>query len=380
MVLAEGKTLAQTSSANPLSVEINQSDPLIPKGYSKRSLTSFEQYRLQKEIARLDQSAGEQLQLNNPDEAFKQWYRYLKLSRVLSPELEIKHLGKIGEIAWQSNRGLVVRNIAERLSALQVELSIEDSLAVDLLEPFAQAYRQVRYLDKAIAIYQQSLDNSIATNDLIAQQKDLETLGRLYLSRFDYANGTNVYQELLTLAEHKPELEKQTNFYLHTLIKIYDRTGATRKAIAFKKRLIKKYDTSKDSAKIPAWELAIANDYQRLNLESQAIAAYQRTAKTASLTQQLAIANDALVSLGKIYQGKIEIDQAVKTYQQLLQIQQKSYNYYGLIKTYDTLGKIHLTSKQKIKAKQNFQAALVLAKSLDYRVKYFAQRIRQLEN
>lgn len=380
VVCVEEEILAQTRSANPLFVEINQSDPLIPAGYGKRSLTSFEQYRLQKEISRLDQTAVEQLKQNNQDEAFKQWYRYLKLSRVLSHELEIKHLGKVGAIAWQSNRGLEVRNIAERLVALQVELSPEESVPVSLLESFAKAYQQVRYIDKAIAIYQQSLDNSITTNDLIAKQKYLETLGRLYLSRFDYANGADIYQELLTLAEKKPQQEKQIAFYLNTLIKIYDRTGATSKAILFRRRLIKQYAKSQNLAKIPVLEIAIANDYKTLEQEPQAIKAYQRTVAVASMTEQLAIASDALISLGKIYQTNMVLEQAVKTYRKLLQIQQKSYNYYGLMDTYDTLGKIHIASNQKTKAKQNFQAALMLAKSLDYKVKYFSQRIRQLDN
>ena len=377
---AEGKILAQARSSNPLSVEINQSDPLIPKGYGKRSLTSFEQYRLQKEIARLDQTAAEQLQQNNLDEAFQKWYRYLKLSRVLSPKLEIKRLGKVGAIAWQSNRGQEVRNIAERLSVLQLELSTENSLPVDFLKPFAQAYQQVRYIDKAIAIYQQSLDNSIKTNDLIAQHKYSEKLGSLHLSRFDYANGADIYQELLALAENNPKQEKQTVFYLNTLIKIYDRTGAASKAISFRKRLIKKYANSQNLAKIPALELAIANNYKMLKQESQAIASFQRTIDVASMTQQLAIASDALTSLGKIYQTKMEQGQAVKTYQKLMQIQQQSYNYYGLIDTYDTLGKIHLASNYKSKARQNFQAALVLAMSLDYKVDYFAQKIKQLDS
>jgi len=380
IVLAEEKILAQTRSTNPLFVEINQSDPLIPEGYGKRRLTSFEQYRLQKEIVRLDQTALEQLKQNNLDEAFIQWYRYLKLSRVLSHELEIKHLGKVGAIAWQSNRGLEVRNIAGRLVALQMELSREESLPVGLLEPFAKAYKQIRYIDKAIPIYQQSLDDSIRKNDLIAKRKHLETLGSLYLSRFDYANGANVYQELLTLADNNLAKEKQTVFYLNTLIKIHDRIGATSKAISFRKRLIKKYTRSKNLAKVPALELAIANDYNQLNQKPQAITSYQRAVVVASMNQQLAIASDALISLGKIYQANTETDQAIKTYQQLLQIQQESYNYYGLIDTYDTLGKIHLASSQKAKAKQNFQAALVLAKSLDYKVQYLVDQISQLDN
>ncbi len=64
----------------------------------------------------------------------------------------------------------------------------------------AKAYQQVRYLDKAINIYQQLLVNSKKADDLIAEQKNLEILGELYLARFDYQESADIYQELLDLA------------------------------------------------------------------------------------------------------------------------------------------------------------------------------------
>jgi tetratricopeptide (TPR) repeat protein len=69
---------------------------------------------------------------------------------------------------------------------------------------------------------------------------------------------------------------------------------------------------------------------------------------------------------------------AIATFTQLLKIQQESYNHYGSIDTYDTLGKIYLKSGQKKEAKQYFQQALNLAKALDYKVEYLQQQIAKL--
>jgi hypothetical protein len=61
-----------------------------------------------------------------------------------------------------------------------------------------------------------------------------------------------------------------------------------------------------------------------------------------------------------------------------VEIQQQSYNDYGLINTYDTLGKIYLDSGQKQPAKHYFQQALDLAQTLNYKVEYFKQQIVRL--
>ena len=104
-------TLAQTQPANPL--EVNQSDPLIPDGYGKRPLTSFEKYRIEKAIVDLNQTAQAELERGNADRAFTLWYRQLRLTRVIDTSAEIKALGEIGAIAWQENRGADVLLLAD---------------------------------------------------------------------------------------------------------------------------------------------------------------------------------------------------------------------------------------------------------------------------
>jgi tetratricopeptide (TPR) repeat protein len=365
--------LAQSQIANPLQTGVDRRDPVIPPGYGRRKLSAFEIYRLEQKINQLQQTASQELQQGNPNRAFELWYRQLKLARAINTEVEIEALGKVGAIAWQENRAVDLRNIANRLMTIEKGITIAD-LSPQLLESLATAYQQVKYLEQAIAIEQQILKNSKQQQNLAAVAENLKILAELYVAKFDYRSAAKTYQELLTLAESESNSE-QVNFYLTTLIDLYDRTGQTKPAIATRKRLIKNYMESNKLDQVAGLELAIAHDYQALNQTTKAREAYERGFTLASATQQLAIANDALESLGKLYLKKGQEQQAIATFTQLQTIQRKSYNHYGLINTYDTLGKIYLKLEQKKEAKQYFQQALELAKALDYKVDYFKQLI-----
>lgn len=375
-LLATQTLLAQSQGTNPLQTGVDSRDPLIPDGYGKRQLSSFEIYRLQQEIERLEQTATQELQQGNTNRAFELWYRQLKLARAINTEVEIEALGEVGAIAWQENRAGDLRNIANRLMAIEKKITIAD-LDSKLLERFATAYQQIKYPEQAIAIYQQILSNNKQQKKLVAVEANLKTLGELYLAKFNYLSAAKTYQELLTLAESKSNLE-EVNFYLNTLIDLYDRTNQIAPAIATKERLIENYTAVKKLEQVAKLELAIAHDYQTLTQTPQAIEAYERGFRLASTTQQLAIADDALNSLGKLYLQERQEKKAIATFTQLLTIQRQSYNHYGLINTYDTLGKIALKSERKTQAKQYFQQALELAKALDYKVEYFQQQIAKL--
>ena len=357
---------------NPLETEIDKSDPVIPLGYQKRELSTFEINRIKREMAKLDRQAKAELQ-QGKGKAFKLWYRYLKLARATGIETEIDALGDVGEIAWQANRGEDLRNIANRLITIE---SNETELPTILLQ-LANAYEQVRYLEQAIAIYEQILANNKQQQDLVAVEDNLQTLGSLYLAQFNYSSAADIYEQLIK-AQAKSPIDPQIDFYLKNLIDIYDRTGQTKRAIKTRQRLITSYETTDKANKIPQLKLAIAKDYLASNKIPQAITAYESAFTLATENRQLAIANDALIDLAKLYQQEAKDKKAIAILNRLIDVQRQSYNYYGLINTYDTLGKISLQSAQKQQAKQYFQQALELARELDYNVNYFNNQIEKL--
>ena len=377
IILAPAQNLvALSETTNPLEIEIDQSDPLIPPGYKKRELSTFEINRIKREMDRLERNANQELQQDEANKAFKLWYRQLRLARAVGIETEISALAKVGEIAWQANRGEDLRNIANRLQMIESEIDL-NSAPRELLEQFATAYQQIRYSEQAIAIYRQILSSDRARSNLAAVESNLKTLGELYLARFDYAQAAETYEELLALAESQSQTDGKIDF-LETLADIYDRTAQTKLAIATKQSLIQSYTAADKTAKLAKLELAIARDYQTLGKVQKATTAYNRAFSLAEQEQQIAIANDALMGLGRLYQEEGEDKKAITTFKQVIEIQRQSYNYYGLIDTYDTLGKISLRSSQNKQAKQYFQQALKLARELDYRINYFVSQIDKI--
>ena len=366
--------IAQTRTANPLSTEIDKSDPVIPLGYKKRKLSAFEINRITREMEKLDRTAKAELEQGNGEKAFQLWYRQLKLARAVGNKVEIKALGDVGAIAWQANRGTDLRNIANRLITLESEA--KDDLSPLLLE-FATAYQQVRYLERAIAIQEQILAKN-RESGLPIVEENLKTLGKLYLAQFNYQQAAQTYEQLLSLAQTKTRIDPQISFYLETLIDIYDRTGQNKQIIDASQRLITVYQTTGKLNKIPQLELAIADNHVAQKQIPEAIEAYERAFTLASKDRQLAIANNALDSLGKLYQGQEEKELAIATFNRLLDVQRQSYNYYGLVNTYDILGKIYLRLNRNKEAKQNFKQALKLAKTLNYKVKYLSSQIEKL--
>ena len=276
--------IAQT--VNPL--KIDRSDVLVPKGYGKRELSSFEKYRIQREIEKLKQSAQNEFKQGNTNLAVTQWYRQLRLTRIIDQKLEIDTLGKIGAIFWQENRREDLRNIANRLVEIQ---TTDQSLSFEMLNDLARAYESIKYLDKAIEIYQKVLAES-----KIEQRNIINKLGELYLDIFDYDNATIIYQNKLEQDNDKAKQEA----ILKTLVEIFDKSDKIKQSITTRQQLIAYYAENNKDNKIPALELENGNRYKALNQVDKAIEAYEKALALALETQQFSIAEDALINLKEL--------------------------------------------------------------------------------
>jgi tetratricopeptide (TPR) repeat protein len=369
-------------TTNPLTTP--QSDPLFPQTSIQRPLSPLEIKRIQKEITQLNQQAQTQLEEGKETEAFRLWYRELKLQRAIGKLSEIKALGRIGAIAWSNNLASDLQNISERLVMLQQEIVEAKANNLELLNSLGKAFQQVRDIDQAIAVYQQLLTKS--SNNLNNQQSILETLGKLYLAKFDYQQAAAIYNKLLKLlTSNKIELSQATittkkQDYLEQLATIYNFYTQPNQAILVKEQLAEYYLKNKSQLeKLAKLKVSLAQDYQSLNKLKLASKKYQEAASLALSLQQLALASEALQKLGELYYNANQSEQALVTYQQLIKIEQQAYNSYGLINTYDRLGQIYWQSKNYSQALIAFQKGLDLAKSLNYQVDYFNNQIKKVQ-
>ncbi len=375
--------LSATAQSNPSnSLETPLEDPLIPPPNIQRDLSAFEIRRIEQEIVRINQQATTELNLGNQELAFQLWFREIKLQRALGRKSEVIALGRIGNIAWEQNRGTELREIAQRLIAIEEAAATEDNFNNDFLDAIALSYQQIKYLDRAVSIYQITLQEARQQNDLVREKNNLEQLGKLYFARFDYLSAASIYEELLTLVkndlatkENDPLLEP----YLINLVEIYHYLNEPESAIRNQQQLIDQYLTEGKISAIPRLKIAVGNNYQNLQQSQLASQYYQEAYTLAQSLRQVAVAADALTELGRLYQQNNQPELAIAIYLQLINLEQKSNNFYGLINAYDNLGNLYLAIEAYPQALASFEAGLAVAESLDYRTNYFVDKIQQLQ-
>ena len=166
--------VAQTDVFDPLATP--QEDPLLPPLNVVRELTSLEKTRIKNAIVEIDRAAKEQLDQRNIEPAFELWFRGLRLQRVLDLTGEIADLGRIGAIAWQENRGVELRVIARRLSVIEQEIIVAKNRDLELFTSLANAYQKLRYLDRAVNIYELILTEIRQQDNQEAESKTLTIL------------------------------------------------------------------------------------------------------------------------------------------------------------------------------------------------------------
>ena len=371
---------AQTNNTN--SLEIPLDDPLLPSPKINRDLSPLEIRRVKQEVTKINQEATAELAIGNQELAFQLWFRELRLQRALGREAEVIALGRIGNIAWQQNRGLELREIAERLITIEQKAQTENNLNNEFLNAIGIAYQQIKYLDQAINIYKIILEEARQQNDLLAEQNNLELLGKLYLAKFDYLSAALIYEALLTLVQNnlaREENSKRIETYLLELVEIYHRLEQPEAAIKSQKQLIDKYITEGKINSVATLKIAVGNDYQNLQQPQLASQYYQEAYTLAQSLQQVALAADALTQLAILYQQENQLQLAISTYQQLIDTEQKADNFYGLMNAYDNLGNIYLEIEDYSQALVSFEAGLAIAESLNYRIDYFIDKIQQIK-
>ena len=369
--------IAQTDIFDPLATP--QEDPLLPPLNVERALTALEKRQIKNAIVEINQEATEQLAQRNLDAAFTLWFRELRLQRAIGLTGEIADLGRIGAIAWQENRGVELRFIANRLEVIEQDAIAAKNRDLQLFINLGNAYQKIRYLDRAVNIYEQVLTAIRQQDNAELEEELLITLGELYMAKFDYFQAGIVYEELLSITQqdNNNEPEQQT-IYLLKLVDIYDSSRQTEKAIAIKEQLIEKYVEQEQPEQIASLKISLAEDYQAINEIELASEAYQEAFILAEYLQQIALANEALEQLAMLYQANNQLTLATQSYLQLFDIHEQANNAYALLEICDRLGELYLLQNDSAQALNYYSLGLEIAQLLNYRTEYFQNQINQV--
>ncbi len=370
-----GLTLAQNVIPNPSLLDLPaQPHPNIP--LINRPLTPLERRQLGESLDAMNSQAQALLNQGKETEAFNIWYEELRLRRYLGLLSETEALGRVGAVAWNRTRTEDVRIITQRLREIQQQAEIENTLQGELLNALATSYEQLHSLDDILSMYKKLLETARATGNLTTQESLLSKIGQVYLSRFDYSQAAPIYEELLKMAQGRGD-SLQEGIYLQKLAQIYSEALQPQNAVRIKESLVDNYLKTQKVKAIPDLKILIGIDYEALKELEKASQNYQEAYSLAWALQQYGISGEALKKLGELYQKNQQEDYALQIFQELIKVEQKGYNYYGLMNTYDKIGDIYTNKKNYSEAMSAFQKGLELARSIGYQENYFINKINQ---
>ena len=384
-------------SPNPL--EITTPDPLTP---ASESLTSTQRDELTAALEELNLEAVAKLQAGDGAGAFEIWFRELRLRRYLGPAAEIAALSRVGSVAWSNSKNLELQLITKRLQAIQKEVKSQVPVNTELLRALAAAFQQVRAKGPTVEVYQEILENARQNQDILAEGQILKAIALIHVNWLSYDKAAPVYEELATLIQENralfaansavqnsavvagngappqpvtPPTEVDT---LRQLAYVYQQSKQPLKAIAAREKLASVYLNLQNPSAIPPLKIAIATDYQTIGQINLAAQYYQEAYNLAVPIQQYAQASEALDKLALLYRAQKQWEPTLRIYQMQLLLEERAYNFYGLMNAYDNIGQVYQEMKAYAKALESYQQGLEVAKRLGHRQEYFAKKIQKV--
>lgn len=384
-------------SPNPL--EITTPDPLAP---ANESLSSTQRDELTAALEQLNLEAATKLEAGDGAGAFEIWFRELRLRRYLGPATEIAALSRVGSVAWSNGKNLELQLITKRLQAIQKQVKSQVPLNTELLPAFAAAFQQVRAKGPTVEVYQEILENARQNQDILSQGQILKAIGLIHINWLSYDKAAPVYEELATLIQENRALFAANSAVqnsavvagngappqpvtpptevdaLRQLAYVYQQSKQPLKAIAAREKLASVYLNLQNPSAIPPLKIAIASDYQTIGQINLAAQYYQEAYNLAVPIQQYAQASEALDKLALLYRAQKQWEPTLRIYQMQLLLEERAYNFYGLMNAYDNIGQVYQEMKAYDKALESYQKGLDVAKKLGHRQEYFAKKIQKV--
>lgn len=373
--LLGGRGAIAMPNPHPLTAPII--DPLIPSAVTEgdRRLSPLESGRIEREIMILRQSGlrhWETQAATTPEEealgeelAFADWFRELRLLQVLPDRLgEVVRLGEIGAIAWENNRVEDARAILARLDAINATDYPTDR---NLLIPLAESYQQIRQADAAIALYQDHLQ----TLDDPYKAEILRLIAQMATEWFDYDKALKAYQQIAAL-------EALTIGDREQFADLYKKAGNLTAALDIQQQLPPLYLQDQAILKIITIYLDMAESSRQLARYDDAIRFNEFSFNLAWELKYFDAAETGLKNLAQTYLAQNNYPFAIQVYEQLLIVQNTSYNRYGMMETHETLAQLYQDQELYAEALIALQNGLAIAKELNHNISLFTQAIEAI--
>ncbi len=356
---------------NPLG--ILTTDPLLPD--SSRALSELEKDTLRSALNNLHQEGQQQFVSKKSDEAFLTWFRELRLRQALGFREEIFALAKVGETAWQNNRTRDLRDITERLQAIQTQIQSDSQSSTELNEYLALAYQVVRSPQLALSIHEPRLTKlrtDVTSQNLIEGFKTLNAVGQIHLDWFRYGKAQQTYQDLRELSRLAQDRTSEA-LYLIQLTYIAEERRQPQDAIGPLQDLIQLYSQTPEVQ--PALNLRLAQNHAAARDWPNAERRYQATFNLSQSLSQNSYGSTALFELAEVYRRTDRFKDAEQVYDYLVDAEQAVYNLHNAMKASDYLGQMR-------DRQQNYSGAIVAyeqAKALAQRLAIKPDQLQPLQ-
>ncbi len=159
---------------------------------------------------------------------------------------------------------------------------------------------------------------------------------------------------------------------------VYEQDQRFAEAATTQQQIIPLYGDPSLLYRQPALQVAIARNQTRAGQLVEAIASYQEAYRQAQSLQQFAVSDDALSQLAALYRTEGQLDDALAVYDILLQVNDLSFNLYGIADTQASRAEIFVEQQQMEQASQAYLQAIYAARLLGYREAELQQQLDQL--
>lgn len=372
-------------------------DLILPRIRVDRPYSPLERQAIERRLDRLNQIASEQLSQGETDTAFELWQRELKLRRVLGTQAEFRAIQRVATLAWEQQRAVEVRLLTLRTREIweAVKISLgdppeagfgsrepsdpSDSLIsgaatadIETLAALAQTFETLRDIDSTVEVYRQVIELSVGRSE--EQTLQQEALAALHLEWFQFADAADVYLTLLSKARSSGDPATEIA-YLEQLVYSYEQADALLEAARAQTDLVALYQGQGEAEKLPGLLVAIAQNYRTLDLTESAIEYYRAAYSAAQRFEQFSFSAHVLIDLGNLYESLDRTDEALGAYALLVPVEQQTYNDYGVMNAYDSIGKLQRQQGNDREAFIAFQQGLAIADRLNIRQDYFIEQI-----
>lgn len=363
-------------------------DPLLPELPIRRPLSPLEKYQLEQDLDQLavlaetiaagDEAAvppdsGEAL----PD-PIDLWMREVRLRRLLGLDQELQAIRRVAQ--WMRDRAatrelqLLVARLREIQAALDPAISADRTRLVEL----AEIYAILGEVEDAAVIRRALANQALAVGDDEEFQEQLEILANLQAAWFYFNDAAATYEELLELAQLEPERDNEIR-YLRAQSHNLEQAQEFESAIGAQQRLLDIYNAAE-----PFWPLVpplqhdVAENYRALGDINEASRYFQSAYSNALRQSQLNIAAGAIRALADLYRALERWEDVRYLYDQLILVERRANNAFGLMEAFDSLGQLYEQLEQPDQALVAYREGLVMARSIDHREGYFEAQIARL--